>query len=350
MLSIAPVVLGLLLPPPSLTRRAALQAVAATSAAALVQPGTAASSKAIPVWTLPDGVLMPTLSLNTAGLSASGSERAYLEALALGINHVDFHPGIERDGVAAALKAASPARSSIFLTTKISKPAAGTSPQVAAAAVRSQLDEDLGLLGVSYVDMLMLRDSPDCEVMRAQWAAMEAVKEVGKARAIGVVNYCERSLGCILASATQPPAVNYYMEHIGMGSDPLGLRSYGESRGVRSFAYGALGEPGPSSELLASPAVRSIAEAHRRSPEQVALRWVVQSGFAVSVRPTDDFGLGRSACEDEACAKGLRARRATFDWALSPKEMATLSSLSEPSGNPTLFSSTGCPDSFFASK
>ena len=33
-----------------------------------------------------------------------------------------------------------------------------------------------------------------------------------------------------------------------------------------------------------------------------------------------------------------------------PSNQAELTALRSPSGNPTIFSSTGCPDSFFASK
>ena len=139
------------------------------------------------------------------------------------------------------------------------------------------------------------------------------------------------------------------MQHVGMGCDALGLRAYGEARGVRTFAYGAVGEPGPSAELLASETVKSVAAAHGRSAEEVALRWVVQNGCAVSVRPTLEFGLGTSACRDSAsCGAGLRARASVFEWQLSSSEMAALDEMTTPSGNPTLFSSTGCPDSFFA--
>ena len=70
---------------------------------------------------------MPTLALNTAGLSADGSERALTAALAAGFTHVDFHPGIERDGVARAIATAGLTKSKerlgkLFLTTKIAKP------------------------------------------------------------------------------------------------------------------------------------------------------------------------------------------------------------------------------------
>ena len=83
--------------------------------------------------------------------------------------------------------------------------------------------------------------------------------------------------------------------------------------------------------------------------QEVALRWLLQNGCAVSARPTSNFGLGTSACaEGEACKAGLRARSQAFDWALTAAEMRELDAMTSPGGNPTLFSSLGCPDSFFA--
>ena len=49
------------------------------------------------------------------------------------------------------------------------------------------LDEDLAVLGVDYVDMLMLRESPDCAVMQAMWSEMEKAKAEGRVRSLGVV-------------------------------------------------------------------------------------------------------------------------------------------------------------------
>ena len=67
------------------------------------------------------------------------------------------HPGIERDGVAKALKAAGKERASeLFLTTKIKKPPKGTAPADAAELVFKQIKEDFKVLNVNNVDMLML--------------------------------------------------------------------------------------------------------------------------------------------------------------------------------------------------
>ena len=131
-----------------------------------------------------------------------------------------------------------------------------------------------------------------------------------------------------------------------MGPDAHGLRSFGESRGIRTFAYGAVGEPGPSAELISSPILKRIGEAHGgRSTAEVALRWALQSGVAVSVRPTTNFDLGVGHCTN-GCEEGLEARADSFSWSLTRQEMSTLNAMTSPDANPTLFSSTGCPGSF----
>ena len=45
----------------------------------------------------------------------------------------------------------------------------------------------------------------------------------------------------------------------------------------------AVGEPGPSAELLSSPLLTRIGQTQKpaRAPEEVALKWVMQSGVAV---------------------------------------------------------------------
>ena len=319
----------------------------------IASPASAATSSKIPEWTLEGGVKFPQLALNTVGLSAEDTARALTFAVAAGVTHVDFHPGQERDGVAQYLKENPGARIKIFLNTKIRKAPPGTTPSEAAERTRAQIEEDFASLGVDSVDMLMLRDSPDCAVIQAQWAVLEEALAQKKCRSLGVINFCASALDCVLATAKVKPALNYYMLHVGMGLDPRGLRSFGESRGIRTFAYGAAGEPGPNDELLSSPILKRIGEAHGRRPEAVALRWVTQNGCAVSVRPTLDFGLGTGLCtEDNKCKEGMAARASSFGWSLTKNEMEELNALTSPTlqDNPTLFSSTGCPDAFVMKK
>lgn len=314
-------------------------------------PASAVPTNRIPEWTLENDVKFPRLALNTVGLSVEDTTRALTYAVAAGVKHVDFHPGQERDGVAKYIKENPGSRQRLFLNTKIRKAPPGTSPSEAAQRTRNQIDEDLAALGVTSVDMLMLRDSPDCEVIQAQWAVLEEALAQKQCRSIGVINFCEKALTCVLETAKVKPALNYYMLHVGMGTDPRGLRSFGESRGIRTFAYGAAGEPGPNEELLSSPVLKRIGDAHGKQPEEVALRWVTQNGCAVSVRPTLDFGLGTGMCtEENKCKEGFEARASSFGWSLTKGEMEELNALTSPNDSPTLFSSAGCPDAFVMKK
>jgi len=328
----------------------------------ITNTNTLPTATKIPSWTLPGNVRMPVMALNTAGLTLVETERALTLSVKNGITHVDFHPGRERDGVAKFLERqdvtrVGPPRSELFLTTKINMASKGTSPADAKDMVRDQIEEDLSILNVKFVDMLMLRDHPDAKVLQSQWSALEDALAKGQTRSIGVINFCQFSLTSVLATAKVTPAVNYYLTHVGMGLDPRGLRSFGEAKGIRTFAYGALGEPGPNKELLQNPIVNKIAKEHGVSPEAVAVRWILQSGAAVSVRPTVEFGLGSATCLPKTeenknkntrskCDQGLAERAASFQWELTTAEMSELSGLTSPNDNPTLFSSAGCPDAF----
>ena len=326
----------------TLDRRALLRG----SGAALAAPLLPAQAGSIPTWDLGGGVAMPTLALNTVGLTAEATERAVKFAVDAGISHVDFHPGVERDGVARALK--SLPRDAIFLTTKVRSPQNNLdlTPVAAADLVKKQLDEDRKILGVEKVDMWMLRETPNCDVIQAQWRVLEDAQRAGVVGALGVVNYCEKQLDCLLRTARVKPALDYYCLHPGMGRDAHGLRSYAAKRGVKTFAYGAIGEPGPSSQILENDVLRKIGAKYGVSPAQVAVRWNLQNGNAVSARPTAEFGLGVSACrKDGSCAGGLRDRAfAVAGFALTKQEMRDIDALAAPDAVPCLFSKACNPD------
>ena len=178
-------------------------------ATALADPALALN-KPIPEWTLPGGVQMPVLALNTVGLSVEDTQRAVALACHSGITHVDFHPGKERDGVARYIQNGG-RRSDLFLNTKIRKAPPGTSPEEAAERTRTQITEDLQALGLKSVDMVMLRDSPDSAVIQGQWAVLEDALRKGQTRSLGVINFCEFSLNSVLKTAKIKPSLNYIM-------------------------------------------------------------------------------------------------------------------------------------------
>lgn len=280
-----------------------------------------------------------------------------LAAVDAGISNVDFHLGTEREGVAKALE--SVGRKSLFLVTKLNKPPADmTDPHAAAELVRSTMKTELAALG-THLDVLLLKDSASCKVMQAQWAVLEEMLAAGQVRALGTYNFCRSAIDCLLETAKHPPAVNYLMRHVGMGPDATGVIEYGEKKkGIRTVAYGVLGEPIALPQLLTDGTIGKIAAAHSRSVEEVALMWNVQSGYAISNRITADYGPANakvdgatSFCTD-GCAAAIRAMADASSWSLTEKEMAQLDDirLDDYPQSPTYYSSAGCPASFGVSE
>ena len=65
----------------------------------------------------------------------------------------------------------------------------------------------------------------------------------GKAKAIGVSNYCVSCFDCLLnqPGVTVVPAVNQVQYHVGMGDDPHGLLSFCAKKGIVIQAYSPVG-------------------------------------------------------------------------------------------------------------
>lgn len=321
------------------------------------RPAPGVNVARVPTWLLPEyGMEYPTVAANTAALSAEQTEAMVLRALSLGITNIDVHlGGSEREGLSAALRRVD--REEVFIVTKIDRPPANTTdPAAAAQLVRDTVAREWPLLGVDAVDVLLLKDSASCPVMQSQWAALEGLLAEGKARALGTYNYCQSALKCLLATAETPPAFNYIMRHVGMGPDSTSLIQYGEARGIRTVTYGTLGEPVALPELLTHPVLMDIAARHGRSVEEVALRWNLQAGFAVSNRPSADYAPANApfgmVCPGPGgdCDAGLQGMQEAFTWELTRADMARLDEvrIDQWSQSPTYYGSAGCESSFEA--
>merc|ERR1712232_167076 len=271
----------------------------------------------IPTHKLNNGVEMPMMSIGTWQYDTSTAEQVVKDALSVGFNHIDTANNYRNQkGVGAALQGV--ARDSYFLTTKI--------PEGSRNQTKAYLEQDLEELGLDYVDLMLVHFPPrgnSCSAMQAQWAAMDEFYNAGKAKAIGVSNYCPSSLECIMQTATVTPAVNQVQYHVGMGVDPIGVKSASEKYGIHLQAYSPLGNG--KSDLITGDLVTSIGSAHGKTGAQVALRWIQENGVSLTTKTTK--------------TSHMQEDLDVFTFQLSAEDKASLDGATKPSGSPSFMCS-----------
>jgi diketogulonate reductase-like aldo/keto reductase len=183
--------------------------------AALLLSCAAASD---PTVTLNNGIKMPLVALGTWQYDDATAEKAIKLALPLGFTHIDTAESYKNQkGVGKALVGVK--RDSYFLTTK-TLPCSGKTEAACYAQTMSDFNGDLKDLGVDYVDLILLHgashrgegkcDAAACTKDLGQWKAYQDMYKQGKAKAIGVSNYCVSCFDCLLGqpNVTVVPAVN----------------------------------------------------------------------------------------------------------------------------------------------
>lgn len=258
-------------------------------------------------------------------------------ALKVGWTAVDTAAGYSSEGpVGRAI--AEEVRSSVFVTTKIGDLGYST----VSSAYNYSLEEAYGrltTLNFDYVDLVLLHwpapsspawnsdlSSDDaCTYMQEQWRALEDFYKLGKARAIGVANFCQADFECIFQTATVVPAVNQLQFHVGMGPDPRGVVSYNRAKGITIQGYESLSVVDKhtfirDNSLITGNFTGDIGRRYGMTGAQVALRWLVQHGIA----PVTSSGS----------EKHLREDLEAFSFVLDDADMQMLDAATTPAGEP----------------
>ena len=277
---------------------------------------------------------MPLLALGTndnSGETADAVAANVKLALSLGFESIDtaadyplLHPGESQKGVGAAIRNVS--RDSFFLISKVSDIFShGSSGEY--DRIGKALNNSIQSLGVDYVDLMLLHFPPivnlpgqRCKGMQEQWRALEQFYRAGKARAIGVSNYCQSDIECILKNATVTPAVNQVQYHVGMGADPRGLKSYLDAKGIVMQAYSPLDTLHGGHELISGNLTAGIGKAYNKTGAQVALRWVAEHGMPFNTASKKP--------------QHLKEDVEVLSFKLSKQDLETLDAATKPAGEP----------------
>lgn len=314
---------------------------------------TRPSSKTIPSVTLNNGVQMPALGLGLAcwnvqqgGIAHNPKfkgmlpEQAFVSlerALQAGLRMIDTalvyrtHTVI-RQVLGEWFRGQQLKREDLFITTKVyhfdnfmgtrgtTVPMDQMTPDQVTDHVTEQVEQSLEELGLGYLDLVLLHwpskpgnDDPDTNRKRrlAAWKVLEAFYKQGWIRAIGVSNFSERHLTQLVQDGGEiTPAVNQIEASVFLQWDTI--VKYCHEHDIQVQAFSPLGHG--DSNVVDNPVVTDIAGRHEKNEGQVAMRYLIQKGYAIVF--------------SSSSSKRLRSNQDIFDgMELSSEDMKALDGL-----------------------
>lgn len=208
--------------------------------------------------------------------------------------------------------------------------------------VRQGLERSLRALRLAYLDLFLIHYPVELQAgdallpvnedgeylysntdIRETWKAMERCKDAGLVKSIGVSNFNRRQLELILKKPglKYKPVCNQVECHLYLNQEKL-LR-YCKENGIVLVAYSALGSSRDATwgigkgcpVLLEDPVLNGIARKIKRTPAQVALRYLLQRGIVV---------LAKSFNEQR-----IKENLQVFDFELEEEDMNSLYALNK---------------------
>ena len=250
---------------------------------------------------LAERIGMPQLGLGVFDMDDETTATIVAAAIEAGYRSIDTaHIYGNEKGVGEGIRRSGIDRSELFVTTKLWV----ADHAAAEAAAQTSLDA----LGLDYLDLYLIHWPYSVGGLhREAWQGLEAAKQNGLTRHIGVSNFSPAQLDDLVALGGSVPVVNQIELH------PFNTREADRANhdrlGIITESWSPLARGG----VLADVTVAAIAAKHGVSAARVVLRWHVQHGFVTVPKSANPARL----------AENLRV----FDFALEPDDMAALDAL-----------------------
>jgi 2,5-diketo-D-gluconate reductase B len=254
-----------------------------------------------------NGAKIPQLGFGTWELRSAACARLVEQALRLGYRHIDTAQVYENEiQVGEGLRASGVPRNDVFVTTKV------WWTHFSAGELERSAEESVRRLKLHELDLLLLHWPNSSVPLEETLGALNAVKERGLTRHIGVSNF---TVGLV------DEAVK--LSRAKLVTDQIECHPYlDQSRviaacrrwGLSVTAYSPIAKGAASGDRT----LAKIGRAHRKTAAQVSLRYLVQQGIIVIPRTSRVERLAENA--------------EIFDFELTPNEMTTIRALASPRG------------------
>ncbi len=255
-----------------------------------------------------NGASIPALGFGTFRIPGPDVLRIVPHALKAGFRHIDTAQiyGNEAE-VGEAIAGSGVARSDIFLTTKV------WVENYRHDAFLASVDESLKKLKTDYVDLLLLHWPNEAVTLAEQIGALNAVRDAGKVRHIGVSNFNTALMDEAVSLSKAPIVTNQIEYHPYIDQDMVIAAAKAAGMSVTGY-YGMA-----DGKVFADPVLKDIAASRGKSVAQVVLRWLVQQQGVIALSKTVS-----EARVDENLA--------IFDFTLSVAETDAIRALARPDG------------------
>ena len=255
-----------------------------------------------------NGASIPALGFGTFRIPGPDVLRIVPHALKAGFRHIDTAQiyGNEAE-VGEAIAGSGVARSDIFLTTKV------WVENYRHDAFLASVDESLKKLKTDYVDLLLLHWPNEAVTLAEQIGVLNAVRDAGKVRHIGVSNFSTALMDEAVSLSKAPIVTNQIEYHPYIDQDMVIAAAKAAGMSVTGY-YGMA-----DGKVFADPVLKDIAAGRGKSVAQVVLRWLVQQQGVIALSKTVS-----EARVDENLA--------IFDFTLSVAETEAIRALARPDG------------------